>query len=154
MLERRRLPRTRIFASAKLIPGWSLGCACVVRNITSLGALLEFQSVAVLPIMFELTFDSARTLRFCRMAWRTRTKGGVEFCARSVLDDRPLPPRPNVRYRAPAQKNPRQILRKNRILLSVGREFPTSNAAQVVFYAFLCWNFRLQTGPSLTPGVV
>jgi hypothetical protein len=91
MLERRRLPRTRIFAPAKVIPGRSLDCACVVRNITSLGALLEFQSVAVLPIVFELTFDSARTLRFCRMAWRTRTKIGVEFCARNVLDDRPLP---------------------------------------------------------------
>ena len=59
-----------------------LGCACVVRNITSLGAL-----VAVLPIVFELTFDSARTLRFCRIAWRTRTKVGVEFCARRTSPD-------------------------------------------------------------------
>jgi hypothetical protein len=91
MLERRRLPRTRIFAPAKVIPGPSLGCVCVVRNITSLGALLEFQSIAVLPIVFELTFDSARTLRFCRMVWRTKTKIGLEFCARSVVDDQPLP---------------------------------------------------------------
>jgi hypothetical protein len=104
MLERRRLPRTRILAPAKVIPGWSLGCGCVVRNITSLGALLEFRSVAVLPIVFELTFDSARTLQFCKIAWRTRTKIGVEFCARNVLDDRPLPSRRNARYRAAAQK--------------------------------------------------
>ena len=91
MLERRRIPRTRIFAPAKVIYGQSLGCACVVRNITTLGAFLEFHSVTVLPTVFDLTFDSARTLRFCRMAWRTRTKIGVEFCARNVLDDRPLP---------------------------------------------------------------
>ncbi len=98
MLERRRIPRTRIFAPARVIPNHpALVCACVVRNITLLGALLEFERAAVLPGVFELTFDSARTLRFCRMAWQTRTKIGVEFCARNVLDDRPLPSRLDLR---------------------------------------------------------
>ena len=97
MLERRRIPRTRIFAPAKVISSTLLGRVCVVRNITSLGALLEFDCVTVLPTVFNLTFDSARTLRFCRMAWRTRTKIGVEFCARNVLDDRPLPSRLDLR---------------------------------------------------------
>ena len=52
---------------------------CTVRNITSLGARLEFQSTASIPSTFELTFDAGRTLRVCHVVWRTIAELGVEF---------------------------------------------------------------------------
>ena len=80
MLERRRITRTRIFAPAIIIPSrLSLACECIVRDITSFGALLEFQETAVLPNVFDLTFNSARTLRACHIVWRTPNEMGVRF---------------------------------------------------------------------------
>jgi len=80
MLERRRITRTRIFAPALVIPSrLSLACECTVRDITSFGARLEFRNTAVLPYVFDLTFDSARTLRACHIVWRTPNEIGVRF---------------------------------------------------------------------------
>ena len=78
MLERRRLARTRVFAPAMVIPdhGWR---KCVVRDITSFGARLEFENAAAIPNEFDLSFDSARTLRSCQSVWRTAHEMGVEF---------------------------------------------------------------------------
>ena len=80
MLERRRITRTRIFAPAIVIPSrLSLACECTVRDITSFGARLEFRKTAVLPYVFDLTFDSATTLRACHIVWRTPNEIGIEF---------------------------------------------------------------------------
>jgi hypothetical protein len=69
MLERRRITRTRIFAPAIVIPSrLSLACECTVRDITCFEARLEFRKTAVVPYVFDLTFDSARTLKALRLA--------------------------------------------------------------------------------------
>ena len=78
MHERRRARRVQVFKSAKIAINQSLR-DCVVRDISSLGARLAFVSTAYIPDTFELTFDSAHTLRLCRVAWRTDTQIGVEF---------------------------------------------------------------------------
>jgi hypothetical protein len=78
MHERRRARRVQVFKSAKIAINQSLR-DCVVRDISSLGARLAFVSTAYIPDTFELTFDSAHTLRPCRVAWRTDTQIGVEF---------------------------------------------------------------------------
>ena len=78
MHERRRVKRIPVFKSAKVVFNDALR-DCVVRDISSLGAKLAFVSTAYLPDNFSLTFDSARTLRSCRVAWRTGTEIGVEF---------------------------------------------------------------------------
>jgi hypothetical protein len=63
MMDRRRIPRTRISAPALVIlSGVALVSKCSVRDITSLGARLEFQDAPVLPTAFNLTFDG-KTLR-------------------------------------------------------------------------------------------
>ena len=80
MLERRRLARTRVFAPAMVIPNHGT-LNCIVRDITSFGARLEFEDAAVIPNEFDLSFDSARTLRTCQSVWRTAHEMGVEFCA-------------------------------------------------------------------------
>jgi hypothetical protein len=80
MIERRRVPRTRISALAKVLVVKSpRAYDCTVRDISSLGACLEFSEAAKVPNIFELSFDHARTLRVCHVAWRTGSELGVEF---------------------------------------------------------------------------
>lgn len=78
MSERRRVRRTQTFKCAKIELNGSLR-DCVVRDISPLGARLAFVSTAYIPDDIALTFDSARTLRTCRVAWRSVTEIGVEF---------------------------------------------------------------------------
>jgi hypothetical protein len=53
MLERRRLPRTRTFALALVIPRRD-SLNCVVRDITSFGARLKFHGEAIIPTDFYI----------------------------------------------------------------------------------------------------
>ena len=79
MVDRRRIARTRISTPAVVIAnGGSLVWKCLVRDITSLGARLEFPDAPVLPTDFNLTFD-AKTLRLCRLKWRNANEVGVSF---------------------------------------------------------------------------
>jgi len=79
-MEKREVPRHKCFLRAFVyFEGRSTAVDCVVRDISSLGARLAFVSTAYIPDTFELTFDSAHTLRPCRVAWRTDTQIGVEF---------------------------------------------------------------------------
>lgn len=78
MPERRRVRRTQVYKSAKVIFNGSLR-DCVVRDISSFGARLAFVTTSFLPDKFSLTFDAAHTLRTCRVAWRSNTEIGVEF---------------------------------------------------------------------------
>jgi hypothetical protein len=78
MRERRRARRIHVFKSAKVAFNGMLR-DCVVRDISSLGVRLAFVSTAYVPDHFSLTFDSARTMRKCRVAWRNGTEIGVEF---------------------------------------------------------------------------
>jgi PilZ domain len=78
MRERRRVRRIQIYKSAQVVFNGSLR-DCVVRDISSGGARLAFVSTAFIPDKLALTFDAARTLRQCRVAWRTTTEIGVEF---------------------------------------------------------------------------
>jgi hypothetical protein len=79
MVDRRRLARTPISAPALVITSdGSLIWRCVVRDVTSLGARLEFPDAPVLPTDFNLTFD-AKTLRRCCLKWRIANEVGVSF---------------------------------------------------------------------------
>jgi len=51
---------------------------CYVRDITSVGARLEFSDAPVLPTDFNLTFDG-KTMRPCRLQWRIANEVGVSF---------------------------------------------------------------------------
>jgi PilZ domain len=80
MSECRRVQRTRMFKSAKIITNPSSSVSdCIVRDISSLGARIALVSTASVPGTFDLTFDAARTLRPCRVAWRTQMEIGLEF---------------------------------------------------------------------------
>ena len=79
MNERRRVRRTPVYKCAKISTNGSLR-DCVVRDLSSLGARLALVSTAYIPDQIALTFDQARTLRRCRVAWRSANEIGVEFC--------------------------------------------------------------------------
>jgi hypothetical protein len=78
MQERRRHYRTPVFKTAKLFSRAYLG-DCVVRDISVGGARLAMLSTRSVPDTFDLSFDSARTLRTCRVVWRTPTEIGLQF---------------------------------------------------------------------------
>jgi hypothetical protein len=73
------MARTRISKPALVIAnGGSLVWKCFVRDITSLGARLEFQDAPALPTAFNLTFDG-ETLRRCQLKWQIANEVGVSF---------------------------------------------------------------------------
>ena len=79
-LERRVVQRTRVMRNAKIIaPRRSQVIHCTVLNLTSTGACLEVANTYGVPDSFELTFESGRTRRPCRVAWRTADQLGVAF---------------------------------------------------------------------------
>ena len=80
--ERRIHPRTRIFRIARLFADTRIGCG-IVHNISASGAGLTMVSTARIPDTFDLSFDGGRTLRPCRVLWRTATEIGLEFEGRS-----------------------------------------------------------------------
>ena len=79
MQERRRLARSRVLKSAKLVVGTSSVVDCVVRNLTNTGARVEVPSTVCLPEHLVLTFDGGHSMRSCRLRWRTLNETGVEF---------------------------------------------------------------------------
>jgi hypothetical protein len=79
MLERRRIQRTIVFKAATLMLANHSILPCVVRDLSNHGARLQLSSTAGLPDEFDLTFDTGRTLRKCRVAWQTLTNVGVSF---------------------------------------------------------------------------
>lgn len=85
MIERRRATRTNVSIVAKAIAGNPPRTHdCRVVDISSFGARLEPSNGTALPNIFELTFDSARTLRICHVAWRGADQVGVEFAPKAA----------------------------------------------------------------------
>jgi hypothetical protein len=88
MLERRGLARTRAMTAAKIIASpHSHIYECLVRDVSTFGAGLEILGTVTLPGIFELTFDSARTLRVCRLIWRDNECMGVQFSVPKPVAD-------------------------------------------------------------------
>jgi len=79
MVERRRFPRTKVFKGANVLLCGRSTVSCIVRNLSNHGACLQLPSTADLSVEFDLSFDTGRTLRKCRIAWQTLTNIGVSF---------------------------------------------------------------------------
>ncbi len=79
-MERRNTTRTRVLKGGKLIFNRSSSVIdCTVRNLSNRGACLELVTTLRVPEEFELSFDSFRSARHCRVTWRTGRKLGVAF---------------------------------------------------------------------------
>jgi hypothetical protein len=79
MQERRKITRTRVLKGAKFLLGNSSVRDCVVRDLTNAGAGVEIPNTIDLPEALDLTFNSSRSFRRCRLVWRKISKTGVEF---------------------------------------------------------------------------
>jgi hypothetical protein len=78
--ERRSVGRTRIVRGALLYFSRKAGVqSCTVRDVTNLGAGIRTQSLQIMPLDFELSFDGFRTVRKCRLIWREHEFFGVAF---------------------------------------------------------------------------
>lgn len=82
MQERRNSTRSRVLKGAKIILGASSVIDCVVRNVTNSGARVQIANTVELPDDLGLTFDGGRSIRDCRVVWRTVTETGVKFVRR------------------------------------------------------------------------
>jgi hypothetical protein len=80
--ERRNSTRSRVLKGAKIILGASSVIDCVVRNVTNSGARVQIANTVELPDDLGLTFDGGRSIRDCRVVWRTVTETGVKFVRR------------------------------------------------------------------------
>jgi hypothetical protein len=79
MLERRRWPRTKVYKGARIVLAGRCTINCIVRDLTNYGACIHVESTADLPAEFDLAFDTGRTLRHSRVAWRADRRLGVSF---------------------------------------------------------------------------
>jgi hypothetical protein len=68
-----------VLKSAKFILGKSSVFDCVVRDLTNVGAGIDIPNALDLPEVLEMTFDGGRSIRPCRLVWRTLSKTGVKF---------------------------------------------------------------------------
>jgi len=79
MQERRRLVRTSVQRSARILLEDSSGLDCMVLDLTNTGAGIQVSNLMSFPEALDLTFDFGRSIRPCRLAWRTSDRVGVEF---------------------------------------------------------------------------
>ena len=79
-MDKRREPRTRTLKTAHIVfnDGGSV-IDCVVRNLSSQGALLLLPSLLGVPETFELLIDSDGSLRAAHTIWKGHGKIGVAF---------------------------------------------------------------------------
>ena len=77
---RARITRTRTLKTAHIVfnDGGSV-IDCIVRNLSSAGALLVLPSVFGVPETVELLIDSDGSLRSARTIWQGHRRMGVAF---------------------------------------------------------------------------
>jgi len=57
----------------------SLVALCTARHFTSFGARIEVAADFDVPETFNMTFDGGRSIRPCRLLWRSDNEMAVEF---------------------------------------------------------------------------
>jgi hypothetical protein len=79
MGERRRAARQCTFKVGKIEFGLAGGVGCVIRNLSSTGALLEIGAPTDLPNKFVLVVLGNHEQRSCEVVWRQRHRFGIVF---------------------------------------------------------------------------
>jgi PilZ domain len=78
VVETRVAPRVRVMKAAKINYGGDK-YPCVVRDISSTGAALEFSDLSRIPDEFTLIMLDERLKLLCRVVWRRDYRVGVRF---------------------------------------------------------------------------
>lgn len=77
--ERRNAPRREVRLAAKAGLRYDAPVACVVRNISAMGALIEFPEAVTVPKTFRITIDSAMFSAECELRHQNGSTVGVMF---------------------------------------------------------------------------
>lgn len=79
MNEKRKIPRVRALKGARIVfNNGNSYINCLVRNLSSEGAMLTVSSVMGIPQDFDLLFDDGRK-QACAVIWRNPESIGVSF---------------------------------------------------------------------------
>jgi hypothetical protein len=78
MEEKRISPRHRVMRPGKIGFDGS-GIECLVCNVSESGAAIEIKGKFFVPESFNLTVDSERINKNCRVVWRKYQRLGVAF---------------------------------------------------------------------------
>ena len=78
VVETRVAPRVRVMKAAKMDYGGDK-YPCVVRDISSTGAALDFSDLVRVPDEFTLIIPDDRLKLSCRVVWRREYRVGVRF---------------------------------------------------------------------------
>ena len=79
MIEKRVFPRRRILKQGTITYRGGGGMDCVVRNISTSGALVDIANPIDLPPFFTLVIATEHLMRHCRAAWSHDHRVGVAF---------------------------------------------------------------------------
>jgi hypothetical protein len=85
MGERRGAGRERTLKAGRIKVGPGEGVRCMIRNLSSSGALLELGGPAGLPDKFVLVVLSGLKQRNCEVVWRQRSRFGVAFTGPEIF---------------------------------------------------------------------
>jgi hypothetical protein len=78
MEEKRISPRHRVMKHG-IIGFNGSGIECLVCNVSESGAAIEIKSTICVPASFNLTVESERINKNCRVVWRKYQRLGVAF---------------------------------------------------------------------------
>jgi hypothetical protein len=79
---RRKSERHKSFKGARIVfQGGRASANCVVRNLSSGGAMLEGENLFAVPETFKLVFNDGSPARECVVKWKTVTALGVQFAS-------------------------------------------------------------------------
>lgn len=76
--ERRRVERKAVIETAYIF-GDGSSIRCCVINISEHGAAIELADAGFLRDRFKLIMEKDRTVRACRLVWKSANRVGVEF---------------------------------------------------------------------------
>jgi hypothetical protein len=79
MQQHRKFERTRMQKNARILLKEYSKIDCVVRDLTNTGAGIQLPKMLDLPETLDLTFDRGRSIRSCRLVWRSLDRLGVKF---------------------------------------------------------------------------
>jgi hypothetical protein len=103
MSERRRALRQQRFAAGRIEFGHIGGVGCMIRNLSSTGALLEIGAPTDLPNKFAMIVLSNHKRQNCEVVWRQGHRYGVVFTDAESLGSTTTDPARRALVRAVAR---------------------------------------------------
>ncbi|GGD91872.1 hypothetical protein GCM10011390_08250 [Aureimonas endophytica] len=111
--ERRIAPRTKVLKRAQVLFNNNFSVFdCVVRNISSTGALLTIDEAAHLPKEFGVRIGDDRTIRPARLVYRRGTFAGIRFLDFVDEEEELTLPNSPMASAAPPEAHPSQTIAK------------------------------------------